>query len=136
MTDPRLLLSDTRLDEIERDAEHSRRLGLTVTFAVVSEQLAFVQELRRLRQELEAARAELRSGPRYAAPQPEPRPQGQPERYLRQDPHIRQRDRDTAPRERSVTPLEVEVTIVQRDSNGQELSRVRRRMPVDERSRD
>lgn len=137
MTDPRLLLSDTRLDEIERDAEHSRRLGLTVTFAVVSEQLAFVQELRRLRQELEEARAELRSAPRHAQPQPEPRPQGRPERYLRQDPEMRQtRERPPAPRERSVTPLEVEVTIVQRDSNGQELSRVRRRMPVEERRGD
>ncbi|HUF29311.1 MAG TPA: hypothetical protein VMM77_01515, partial [Gemmatimonadaceae bacterium] len=58
MTDPRLLLTDSRLDEIERDAAHSRRLGLTVTFAVVNEQLAFVQELRRLRQELSDTRAE------------------------------------------------------------------------------
>jgi hypothetical protein len=109
MTDPRLLLSDTRLDEIERDAAHSRRLGLTVTFAVVSEQLAFVQELRRLRCELEEARAALRNGQPGA-------------------------DREAAPprRERSTTPLEVEVTIVQRDASGHELSRVRRRMPAEE----
>jgi hypothetical protein len=110
MTDPRLLLSDTRLDEIERDAAHSRRLGLTVTFAVVSEQLAFVHELRRLRRELEEARASLRNGPQPVQRAPDPPRQ----------------------RERSTTPLEVEVTIVQRDANGQELSRTRRRMPVEE----
>lgn len=111
MTDPRLLLSETRLDEIERDAAHSRRLGLTVTFAVVSEQLAFVHELRRLRRELEEARAALRNG---QAPQA--------------------REAPASPRERPVTPLEVEVTIVQRDANGQELSRTRRRMDVEKRS--
>ena len=110
MTDPRLLLSDTRLDEIERDAAHSRRLGLTVTFAVVSEQLAFVHELRRLRRELEEARAALRNGQPSARRDPDP----------------------PRTRERSATPLEVEVTIVQRDANGQELSRVRRRMPAEE----
>jgi hypothetical protein len=112
MTDPRLLLSETRLDEIERDAAHSRRLGLTVTFAVVSEQLAFVHELRRLRRELEEARAALRTGHGAQAREAPASP----------------------PRERSVTPLEVEVTIVQRDANGQELSRTRRRMDVEKRS--
>ena len=34
--------------------------------------------------------------------------------------------------ERREPPLEVEVTIVQRDVHGRELSRVRQRMPVDE----
>jgi hypothetical protein len=119
MTDPRLLLSDTRLDEIERDAAHSRRLGLTVTFAVVSEQLAFVHELRRLRRELEEARAALQERQPGAARSPSREPARAP------DPAPR-------PRERAITPLEVEVTIVQRDANGRELSRVRRRMPAEE----
>ena len=132
MTDPRLLLSDTRLEEIERDAAHSRRLGLTVTFAVVSEQLAFVQELRRLREELAEARHALGElGRELRSPAPSTSPIARaPER-----PHspVAHREPPPAPAyERREPPLEVEVTIVQRDVHGRELSRVRQRMPVDE----
>jgi hypothetical protein len=132
MTDPRLLLSDTRLEEIERDAAHSRRLGLTVTFAVVSEQLAFVQELRRLREELAEARHALGElGRELRSPAPSPSPIARsPER-----PHspVAHREPPRPPYERRDPPLEVEVTIVQRDVHGRELSRVRQRMPVDDR---
>ena len=133
MTDPRLLLPDTRLEEIERDAAHSRRLGLTVTFAVVSEQLAFVQELRRLREELgEARKALAELGARELRPSgyPTSRPPERPSRPVA--------DRDPYPHpephyeSRREAPLEVEVTIVQRDVTGRELSRVRQRMPVDD----
>jgi hypothetical protein len=132
MTDPRLLLSDTRLEEIERDAAHSRRLGLTVTFAVVSEQLAFVQELRRLREELAETRHALGElGRELRSPAPSSPIARSPER-----PHspVAHRDPPRAPpHERREAPLEVEVTIVQRDVHGRELSRVRQRMPVDDR---
>jgi hypothetical protein len=133
MTDPRLLLPDTRLEEIERDAAHSRRLGLTVTFAVVSEQLAFVQELRRLRDELaEARRALAELGAR------ELRPSGYSTSRSPERPSRPVADRDPHPHpeppyeSRREAPLEVEVTIVQRDVTGRELSRVRQRMPLDD----
>ena len=138
MTDPRLLLSDSRLEEIERDAAHSRRLGLTVTFAVVSEQLAFVEELRRLREELAEARhalaelgaRELRGQPRSSSIV------RSPQRPSYERPHTPAARRDPAreappPEPRREAPLEVEVTIVQRDVHGRELSRVRQRMPVE-----
>jgi len=115
MTDPRLLLPDTRLDEIERDAAHSRRLGLTVTFAVVNEQLALVHELRRLRLELAEARSALA---RLRSELPPPAPPVERSRASR------------------TTPLEVEVTIVQRDGAGRELSRVRQRMPLEDEPRN
>ena len=130
MTDPRLLLSDTRLEEIERDAAHSRRLGLTVTFAVVSEQLAFVQELRRLREELAEVRkalAELGARELRSSNHPAVRSS---ERYAREA--ERESYREPRRETRREPPLEVEVTIVQRDVNGRELSRVRQRMPVDD----
>lgn len=139
MTDPRLLLTDSRLDEIERDAAHSRRLGLTVTFAVVNEQLAFVHELRRLRHELAEARAYAerlrgtapsRESPRYDAP-----------RTVREPPPLREYARQAPVREPERSPgrapasLDIEVVIVQRDSQGRELSRVRQRIPTsDERA--
>src|SRR5690606_16899139 len=89
MTDPRLLLSDSRLEEIERDAAHSQRLGLTVTFAVVSEQLAFVEELRRLREELAEARHALAElGARELRGQPIPSSIARsPERRSYERPH-------------------------------------------------
>lgn len=136
MTDPRLLLTDYRLDEIERDAAHSRRLGLTVTFAVVNEQLAFVHELRRLRQELSDARADAdrlratapsREPVRQAPPVREPSRAAPPARDARQAP-IREPERTTTGR--TPPPLEIEVVIVQRDSHGRELSRIRQRMPT------
>lgn len=140
MTDPRLLLTDNRLDEIERDAAHSRRLGLTVTFAVVNEQLAFVHELRRLRHELAEARAESerlratvpgRESPRSSPQQPqrEPSNTGATREYVRHAPPVREPERDPL---HTPTKLEVEVVIVQRDSHGRELSRVRQRMPTSE----
>lgn len=133
MTDPRLLLSDTRLEEIERDAAHSRRLGLTVTFAVVSEQLAFVQELRRLREELAAARKALAELGARELTAPEDRPQAPSPRERPHSPVAHRAPRREPPSERRrEPPLEVEVTIVQRDVHGRELSRVRQRMPVDE----
>lgn len=140
MTDPRLLLSDSRLEEIERDAAHSRRLGLTVTFAVVSEQLAFVEELRRLREELAEARhalaelgaRELRGKPPQSSiarsPERHERPYERPSSAM----PPREQRREAPPERRREPPLEVEVTIVQRDANGRELSRVRRRMGVGE----
>lgn len=137
MTDPTLLLPDTRLDEIERDAAHSRRLGLDVTFAVVAEQAALVSEIRRLRSELADARsavARLRAaggpatvrtptpGRNTAIPTPPPPPVAPPERYADRFP-----------------PFEVEVAIVRRDVDGREVSRVRQRVPLspgDERRAD
>lgn len=128
MTDPRLLLPDSRLDEIERDAAHSRRLGLDVTFAVVSEQAALVSEIRRLRSELAEARhamARLGAGSdrsafrtptpgrNSAVPTPPPPPVAPPERLADRFP-----------------PFEVEVAIVRRDVDGREVSRVRQRVPV------
>ena len=143
MTDPRLLLTDTRLDEIERDAAHSRRLGLTVTFAVVNEQLAFVHELRRLRHELAEARSESerlratapsRESPRPASQRPmrEPPDTPAPREYVRHAPPIREAERVPP---RAASQLDIEVVIVQRDSHGRELSRVRQRIPTsDERA--
>lgn len=137
MTDPRLLLTDSRLDEIERDAAHSRRLGLTVTFAVVNEQLAFVHELRRLRHELSEARADVerlrgtaptRESPRSTPPRSvrEPPNTAPLREYARQAP-IREPERSPG---RTPASLEIEVVIVQRDSHGRELSRVRQSIPT------
>ena len=142
MTDPRLLLSDIRLEEIERDAAHSRRLGLTVTFAVVSEQLAFVQELRRLREELAEARhalgelgRELRTSgsSQSSIARASDRPHSPvAHRSPRHEPAYAPDREPSYPPTRREPPLEVEVTIVQRDVTGRELSRVRQRMPVDD----
>jgi hypothetical protein len=104
----RTALPETRLDEMERDALHSLRLGITVTFAVVEEQLELVEELRRLRARVAGLEASLATA--------------------RRSQHTHHAVAEPAQQR---APIEVEVVITHRDANGRELGRVRRSMPLE-----